>query len=83
MSHSISEIPISLYHWLAKRIPLWVSLKEEGEVGGVGDHFPLECIAISKTGWHTLHIHLWNFDIMNLYKEVLGITNGFLFPSKL
>ena len=54
-----------------------------GGEGGVGDLFPLECIAISKTGWHTLHVHLWNFNITNLYKEVLGITNDFPYPSKL
>ena len=35
---------------------LYGSLWRRWEEGGsVGDPFPLECIAISKTGWHTLH----------------------------
>ena len=63
-----------------------MGLFEGGGRGGrgrsVGDPLPLECIAISKTGWHTLHTAVEPYN-EPLYNEVLGITNDFLYPSKL
>ena len=49
----------------------------KGGGGGVGDSFPLECIAISKTGWHTSHTAVEPLYNEPLCNEVLGITNDF------